>query len=220
MLPNQPLLAVTFDMDGLLVNSEDVYERVGSETLRRRGKTFEPDLRDAMMGRPAPDALRLMIEWHNLTDHVDDLVAESAATFWELAAGALRLMPGVEATLAAVDAKKLPKGVATSGARDYAQRILSSVGILDRFDFVLTADDVTAGKPSPEIYLLAADRHGVAAERMLVLEDSSTGCQAAVAAGAFAVGVPSPHTAGHQFPGAAFVADTLLDPRIAAVLAV
>ncbi|QDU90163.1 Phosphorylated carbohydrates phosphatase [Pirellulimonas nuda] len=220
MLPDQPILAVTFDMDGLLVNSEDVYERVGSETLRRRGKSFDTALRDAMMGRPAPDALRVMIEWHNLTDHVDALVAESDATFWEMSAGALRLMPAVEQTLAAVEAKGLPKGVATSGAREYANRILTAVGIRDRFDFILTASDVTAGKPSPEIYLLAADRHGVPADRMLVLEDSATGCQAAVAAGAFAVGVPSPHTAGHAFPGAAFVADTLRDPRIAQVLAV
>ena len=79
---------------------------------------------------------------------------------------------------------------------------------------MITASDVTNGKPSPEPYLLAADKLGVTPENLLVLEDSANGCKAGVAAGAYVVAVPSPHTQDHDFTGAAFVADTLLDARV------
>lgn len=217
--PLPPIRAVTFDMDGLLVNSEDVYELVGAETLRRRGKPFEQDLRDAMMGRPAPDALKIMIDWHLLPDKVEDLIQESLDIFWQTAQGMLKLMPGVMELLDRVESLGLPKGVATSGGRAYAERMLSTVEIRQRFDFVLTLDDVTRGKPSPEVYLLAAQRHGVEPAQMLVFEDSGTGCTAGVAAGAYVVATPSPHTQSCKFHGAAFVAQTLRDPRIYELLA-
>ena len=62
--------AVVFDLDGLLVNTEDLYQHVGTEMLRRRGHTFDGDLLDAMMGRPQQVALQVMIDWHRLADTV------------------------------------------------------------------------------------------------------------------------------------------------------
>lgn len=213
--PPQPLLrAVTFDLDGLMVNSEDVYEQVGTATLARRGKTFDADLREAMMGRPAGDALRVMIDWHQLDDTVDQLLAESETRFWEIAKEQLRPMPGLLELLAWLDRQALPYGVATSGGQAYAERILRSIGALDRLRFLITADDVENGKPAPDPYLLAADRHGVEPAEMLVLEDSGTGCRSAVAAGAYTVATPSDHTRGHDFPPVALTADSLADPRI------
>jgi len=92
------------------------------------------------------------------------------------------------------------------------------VGLWDRLGFVLTAADVSQGKPDPEIYQLAASRAGVPPTQMLVLEDSATGCAAAVAAGAVVVAVPGGHSRSHAFPGAHFVAESLADPRIGALL--
>jgi beta-phosphoglucomutase-like phosphatase (HAD superfamily) len=79
---------------------------------------------------------------------------------------------------------------------------------------VLTAADVTHGKPHPEIYQSAARRLGVDVAEMLVLEDSENGCKAAVAAGAIAVAVPGGHSRRHDFTGARFIAESLADPRI------
>ena len=93
------------------------------------------------------------------------------------------------------------------------------MGIWDRFAFVLTSADVTHGKPHPEIYQTAAQRLAVDPGAMLVLEDSQAGCKAAVAAGAVAVAVPGGHSRRHDFTGAVFVAETLADPRIEALLA-
>lgn len=216
--PERPIRAIAFDMDGVLASSEDVYERTGTETLGRRGKPFEDELRHKMMGLPTMIALQTMIDWHDLDIGVEELAVESEQTFWELAADDLQPMPGVHEMFDSIDAAGLPRGVVTSGANNYAERILKIIGVRDRLDFVITADDVRIGKPDPEPYLMAAERHGVEPAEMIVFEDSANGCRAAVAAGTYAVATPSPHTHGHDFTGAKFVADTLLDPRIASVL--
>lgn len=213
-IPKQPILAAALDMDGLLASSEDVYERVGSVTLERRGRTFEDELRHRMMGLPTPKALQLMIDHHQLDDTVEQLTKEGESIFWELAETMLTSMPGVGEFFDSLDQKKLQRGVVTSGTRSYAERILAKIGAIDRIAFLITADEVKIGKPDPEPYLMAAERFGVSPERMIVLEDSSIGCRAGIASGAYAIAVPSPHTVGHDFTGAKFVANTLRDPRI------
>lgn len=219
-LPKQPIRAIAFDMDGVLASSEDVYLKVGTETLRRRGKTFEDDLRHEMMGLTPAAALQTMIDWHGLDDTIEGLARESEQTFWELAEGGLHPMPGVAEMFDRLDAAGLPRGVVTSGTRDYAERILTTIGVRDRLKFVITANDVTNGKPHPEPYQMALAEHGVEPAEMVVFEDSHNGAKAGVAAGAYTIAVPSPHTDTHDFTGTAFVAKTLNDPRIAEVLAV
>jgi HAD superfamily hydrolase (TIGR01509 family) len=213
-----PVAAVAFDLDGLLVNTEELYQHVGTELLRRRGRPFEPELLDAMMGRPQPVSLRIMIDWHGLTDTVEALAAETKEIFTGLLDTQLRTMPGVVDLLDTLDAARggrgLPRGVATSSGPDFAHDVLRRVGLLDRFSFVATCADVTHGKPHPEIYQLAARRLAVEPGAMLVLEDSQAGCRAAVTAGAVAVAVPGGHSVRHDFTGAAFVAASLADPRI------
>jgi HAD superfamily hydrolase (TIGR01509 family) len=211
--------AVAFDLDGLLVNTEELYQHVGSELLRRRGRSFEPDLLDAMMGRPQQVSLKIMIEWHGLADTIETLATETQQIFQSLLDTELRTMPGAVDLLDLLDAQGIARGVATSSGPDFAHDVLGRMGIRDRFTFVLTSADVTHGKPDPEIYQTAARRLAVEPGAMLVLEDSQAGCKAAVAAGAVAVAVPGGHSRRHDFTGARFVADSLADPRIEALLA-
>ncbi|MFM9195691.1 MAG: HAD family hydrolase [Planctomycetia bacterium] len=208
------IAAVAFDLDGLLVNTEELYQHVGAELLRRRGRSFEPDLLDAMMGRPQQVSLAIMIEWHGLTDTVDTLAAETHEIFRGLLDTELRTMPGVVELLDLLDHRGIARGVATSSGPEFAHDVLGRVGLHERFAFVLTSADVTNGKPHPEIYQAAARRLAVAPGSMLVLEDSAAGCRAAVAAGAVAVAVPGGHSRRHDFTGARFIADTLADSRI------
>jgi HAD superfamily hydrolase (TIGR01509 family) len=213
-----PIQAAVFDLDGLLVNTEELYQHVGSELLRRRGKTFGPDLLDAMMGRPPAVSLAIMIEWHGLADTVETLAAETGAIFAGLLDERLEPMPGAVDLVDALAGRGLPRGVATSSGPAFAHDVLGRVGLLDRFAFVLTSADVVNGKPDPEIYLAAAARLGVEPAEMIVFEDSHNGCRAAVAAGAVVVAVPGGHSRRHDFTGARLVADSLADPRIAGLL--
>jgi pseudouridine 5'-phosphatase len=215
-----PIRGVAFDLDGLLVNTEELYQHVGAELLARRGRTFEPDLLDRMMGRPQQVSLQIMIDWHGLTDTIETLAGETREIFVDLLDTRLAPMPGAALLLEQMVQRGLPRGVATSSGPDFAHDVLSRVGLRDRFGFVLTSADVTHGKPHPEIYERAAERLGVAPAEMLVLEDSENGCRAAVASGAVVVAVPGGHSRRHDFTGARFVADSLADPRIARLLAI
>ena len=218
MTASSRLAAVAFDLDGLLVNTEELYQHVGTELLRRRGHSFEPDLLDAMMGRPQQVSLKIMIEWHGLADTIETLATETHEIFRSLLDTELRTMPGAVELLDLLDARGIARGVATSSGPDFAHDVLGRMGIRDRFAFVLTSADVTHGKPHPEIYQTAARRLAVDPGAMLVLEDSQAGCKAAVEAGAVAVAVPGGHSRRHDFSGARFVAETLADPRIRSLL--
>jgi HAD superfamily hydrolase (TIGR01509 family) len=213
------LRAVVFDLDGTIVNSEDVYELVDVEVLRRRNQEFAPALRERMIGRPAADSVQIMIDHHGLTESVDELDAERTMLFDEMIIESVAAMPGFIRLLDALDAKNLPTAIATSGTRAYATKVLGRLGIAHRFRFVLTAEDVANGKPAPDIYQLAAKKLKLQPQQTMVLEDSGNGCRAGVAAEAFTVAVPNRHTRNHDFSGARFIADSLADRRIYQALA-
>ena len=212
--------AVVFDLDGLMFNTEELYIEVGSEVLRRRGCELSSDLLDKMMGRRPRQAIETMIQFHGLTDTVDEIESESREIFAPILDTKLSPMPGLLSLLDALEAAEVPKAVATSSPRAFAANVMSRFELLPRFEFVLTAEDVHRGKPDPEIYLSAADRLDVAPCEVLVLEDSQTGCRSAVAAGAIVVAVPAAHSRHHEFEGASLVISDLADPQLYARLGV
>jgi HAD superfamily hydrolase (TIGR01509 family) len=213
------LCAVVFDLDGTIVNSEDVYEQVDVEVLRRRGQKFAPALREHMIGRPAADSVRIMIDHHGLTETVGELDAERTVLFDEMIIQSVETMPGFTQLLDALDTNQLPAVIATSGTRAYATKVLGRLGVAHRFRFVLTAEDIRHGKPAPDVYQLAASKLELPTRRTMVLEDSGNGCRAGVTAEAFTVAVPNRHTRNHDFSGARFIADSLADRRIYRALA-
>jgi HAD superfamily hydrolase (TIGR01509 family) len=216
--PSDPLLAVVFDLDGLMFNTEALYQQVGTELLARRGKRFEAELLDRIMGRKSAVALQIMIDWHRLSDTVPLLAEESEAIFADLLDTQLRCLPGLVALLASLEEAAIPKAIATSSSRRFVDNVLGRFGFAPRFQFILTSEDVIEGKPHPEIYEKAAAIFGLPPRQVMVLEDSENGCRAAIAAATFAVAVPGSHSVNHDFSGARIVADSLADPRIYAAL--
>lgn len=208
------LRAATFDLDGLMFNTEDLYQESGNIILGRRGKEFTSDLLDQMMGRQSLVALQIMIDYFQLDATPAELADETEAIFTELLPSRLQPMPGLLKLLDALEAAGIPKGIATSSGRGLVSEVLRIGGLADRFEFVLTAEDIDQGKPAPDVYLLAAQQHDIEPTGMLVLEDSQIGCAAAVSAGAFCVAVPHGQSRSHEFPGVRFIADTLADTQI------
>jgi HAD superfamily hydrolase (TIGR01509 family) len=206
--------AVVFDLDGLMFNTEDLYDEVGEQLLLRRGRQFDAALKRKMMGLPGLVSLQVMIDHHQLRDDAAQLQAESDAIFAEILPGRLRPLHGLPELLDALEAAGIPKAIATSSHRPFTETVLSQAGYRDRFAFLLTSENVVRGKPHPEIYLTACARFGLSPPQILVLEDSENGCRAAVAAGVFAVAVPGRHSCDHDFTGARLVAESLADPRI------
>lgn len=186
--------AVVFDLDGLMLNTEDVFELAGVELLARRGLQMTDDIRRGMMGRRAHEAFEVLRQKTGLQEDLMSLMLETKELFAELSENRLGVMPGLIDLLDLIEQQQLPKAVATSSPRAYMEHHLSKFDLLRRFPVTFTAEDVTHGKPHPEIYLTAAARLAVEPCEMLVLEDSETGSLAAATAGAFVVSVPNRHT--------------------------
>jgi pseudouridine-5'-monophosphatase len=213
-LLSTPIRAVMFDLDGLLVNTEDLYEKSGNELLSQHGHTMNDNLREQIIGLTAHESLQTMIDAFAIETTVEELYVASEAIMRELIANELEPMPGMLDLLATLEAGGFRKIVATNSRRHYAHKLLETCNVAHHFEFVLTADDVQRAKPHPEIYQLAAQQLGLAPAATMVLEDSANGVRAASAAGAYTVAVPNRHTASHSFEGALLIADTLADPRI------
>jgi HAD superfamily hydrolase (TIGR01509 family) len=212
--------AVAFDLDGLMFNTEELYEEVAAEMARRRGHEPDDELLRQMMGRPARTALPLMIERYGLLDTVEQLQDEADEILSSLIRERLAPMPGLVPLLAHLESIPIPKAITTSSRLPFLEMLLTVSKLAFEFQFALTAERVVNGKPDPEIYLTAANRFGVDPCHLLVLEDSEIGCRAAVAAGAYAVAVPTHRSRDHDFVGARMVCDSLADPRIWQLLTV
>jgi HAD superfamily hydrolase (TIGR01509 family) len=213
--------SVVFDLDGLMIDTEPIFEESARRLLARRERTLLPQVLQAMMGTPARDALKLFGEAHGLCETVEELRVESSHLFAEvLGEEAVPLMPGVLDLLDRLERKGIPKAIATSSSRRYVQRILTPHKLLERFAFVLTCDDVTCGKPAPEIYEKAAAQFGHAATEMLVLEDSPNGLRAAKAAGARCVAVPHALVPVDALTSADAVLPSLAAPELLALLGI
>lgn len=218
MRSTDPIKAVVFDLDGLMFNTEDVFNQAGRELLRRRGKEMTVELLSRMMGRRPHDAFAAMVETLGLAESIDELLAESKVIFEDLLPQRLAPMPGLFELLEHIETRTLPKGVATSSPRFYLENILGRFDLLERFAMTLTAEDVTHGKPHPEIYLRAAEALRIAPREMLVLEDSEAGTKAAAAAGAVVISVPHVHSRAHDFSTARHIAASLHDPLVLSLL--
>jgi len=210
--------AVVFDMDGLMFNTEDIYNEVGAIVLRRRSCEFTQELKLKMMGLPGSRAYEVMRIHCELNDSVEQLAKESDEVFEEILEDRIQKMPGLDRLLDDLEAVQLPKAVATSSSRRFAEKALGTFDLIPRFEFVLSGEDVINGKPAPDIYLLAAKKLDIPIEQILILEDSPIGSRAGASSGAMTIAVPNSHTAGSDFSHVNLVADSLEDPRIANLL--
>jgi len=212
---NIKIKAVVFDMDGLMFNTEDLYDQVGQTILQKRGQEFTNELKLAMMGLPGPKAFEVMRSRCGLEESVEALQKETDEIFVDLLPDEIQTMPGLDSLLDLLEQQEIPKAVATSSHRRFAKRALGFFDLEPRFEFVLTGDDVERGKPNPDIYLLAARMLDLRPQQMLVLEDSHIGSRAAKAAGAVTIAVPTPHSADSDFSHVDHVATSLADKFIA-----
>ncbi len=216
-----PVQSVVFDLDGLMIDTEPIFEETARRLLARRGQTPAPLVLQAMMGTPARQALALFREHHQLTETIDELAAESSQLFFEvLGQNPVPLLPGVLELLNRLEDRGFPKAIATSSRARYVERVLQPHRLLHRFQFVLTCDDVSQGKPCPEVYTKAAARFGHAASEMVVLEDSPNGLRAAKAAGARCVIVPHALVPLDELAGADAIVPSLTAPLLLELLGV
>ncbi|MDR0869622.1 MAG: HAD family phosphatase [Planctomycetaceae bacterium] len=201
--------AAAFDMDGLIFDTENVYWKAADALLRRRGQHYTQELCGEIMGRPPEYCFKRFKSEFGFPEPWQELQRESEDLFLEFLDDGYSVMPGLFELLDFLEERNIPKGICTSSAKRVVSEVLYRKGLAERFQFVLTAQDIIRGKPDPEIYLKAAEYFGIKPEEMLVLEDSVAGSEAAQNAGAFGIVVLADHNKHSSFPAARLVVDSL-----------
>jgi HAD superfamily hydrolase (TIGR01509 family) len=181
--------AVVFDMDGVLVDSGAHHREAWSRMLEELGVAPPPGFWRKTIGRPAVEAVPLLLGGPVAPSEARRLANRTHAHYVTLAARGLPAVAGAAAFVDTLRAHEVPLAVATSARRADVIALLEPLGLLDRFGVVVAAEDVTRGKPDPEVYLQAARRLGVAPEHCLVFEDAIVGVQAARGCGMRVFGV-------------------------------
>jgi HAD superfamily hydrolase (TIGR01509 family) len=183
--------AVLLDMDGTLLDTERMYFDSLVTALNAFGYTDDVEaLCHAMVGLPGPDCEAMLHARYGESFPLREVNKAFAARRREILAAGLPLKVGAIELLDALREAGYPMAIVTSSSRRTADAHLTLAGIRERFETILTRDDVTRGKPSPDLYLLAASRLGVNPEFCVAVEDSNHGVTSAHAAGAITIMVP------------------------------
>jgi beta-phosphoglucomutase family hydrolase len=188
--------AFIFDMDGTLVDNMGIHTQIWVEFMTEMGVTIEPvDFTNRTLGKVNPEIIRDFID-PNLTEaQIDEISARKEALYRERFLPELKGVAGLREFLTASQSRGIPMAVATSARIENVTYVLDGIALRPFFAAVLSAEDITRGKPDPEIFLAAARRLGVDPASCLVFEDSPLGIEAARRAGMHAVALATTYPA-------------------------
>lgn len=182
--------AVIFDMDGLIFDTERPIRRVVLDAARAVGFEMPEAFYQTMIGVPGPEC-DLMVKAHFGSGFPFEAYEDACRSGIARALGeGVSVKPGAAELLGELHARRMPLALATSSGRDDAEHHLRNADLRRFFAAVATRNDVSRGKPHPDLFLKAAADLGVAPQRCLVLEDSHNGVRAAHAAGCLPIMVP------------------------------
>jgi HAD superfamily hydrolase (TIGR01509 family) len=184
--------AVMFDLDGVLVDSEQLWNEAKEAVVRAAGGQWRDEAPFAMIGMNTPEWSAYMHDELGVqldpAEIADDVVGRVELILRER----LPLLPGAVRAVRALQ-ERWVLGLASSANRVIIDLVLELAGIADAFTTTVSSDEVAQGKPAPDVYLEAARRAGVDPQRCVAVEDSGNGLRAAAAAGMAVIAVPNPH---------------------------
>jgi HAD superfamily hydrolase (TIGR01509 family) len=191
---NGALLAI-FDHDGVLVDTLKLHQSAWLEYGRRSGLLITADFVHRTFGMTNPSILRLLAGAAMSEVEMARHSVHKEVCYREIAAGKIALMDGVQAVLDALTDRGVRLAIGSSGVRANLDLTVRECGLDGRFAAIAALEDITRGKPDPQVFLVASARSGIKPARSIVFEDAPVGIQAAKAAGMYAVGLTTSHPA-------------------------
>jgi HAD superfamily hydrolase (TIGR01509 family) len=199
-----------FDHDGVLVDSLEFHQQAWLELGQRTGLDLSPDFIHKTFGMTNPSIFRLLIGDQISEATIKDYSDQKEVCYRDMARGKIVLMDGVREVLDSLTELGFRLAIGSSGVLPNLELTVAECGLDGRFSSIASLEDISRGKPDPQVFLIAAKKAGVSPSHSVVFEDAPVGIQAAKAAGMYAVGVTTSHPAGPLWEaGADEVVETL-----------
>jgi HAD superfamily hydrolase (TIGR01509 family) len=188
-----PVEAVVFDMDGVLVDTEHLWDEVREALTAEWGGRYTPEAQEAMMGMSSLEWSRYLHETVGLREPPDVINAEVVRRMLQRYETELPVVQGAVDAVRRLHDDGLTLAVASSSNRELIDRVLRRLDLTGLFEATVSSEEVARGKPAPDVYREAARRLGVQPERCAAVEDSASGIRAAHAAGMRVIAYPNRH---------------------------
>ena len=199
--------AVVFDLDGVLLDSEEIWDRAREELARERGGRWHDQAQRDMMGMSSTEWSRYMADVIGLPEPPEEINREVVRRLTDLYREELPAIPGAREAVERL-AARWPLGLASSSNRELIDLVLELLGVKHLFAATVSSEEVARGKPAPDVYLEAARRLGVDPTTAAAVEDSHNGILSAKAAGMRVIAIPNAHFPPDE--GALAAADVVL----------
>jgi HAD superfamily hydrolase (TIGR01509 family) len=184
--------AVIFDLDGVLMDSEQRWNGAKEELVRESGGRWRDEAPTVMMGMSSTEWSTYLRDSLGVPMDTDAISGDVVRRMEDGYRRELPLLPGAGNAVRAL-AERWPLGLASSSNREIIDLVLELSGFGDAFRVTVSSEEVERGKPAPDVYLAAARGLGVDPARCVAIEDSSNGLRSAAAAGMTVIAVPNPH---------------------------
>ncbi len=189
--------AVVFDLDGLLIDTEQVWDEVREALVRERGGRWHDGAQADMMGMSSTEWSRYLRDELGLSEPPEELNRLVVERMQERYRDELPVINGAVAAVHRM-ADRWPLGLASSSNRPLIDLALEKMGVAELFETTVSSEEVERGKPAPDVYLEATRRLGVEPRRAAAVEDSANGIRSAAAAGMRVIAIPNRYFPPHE----------------------
>ncbi len=208
--------AVIFDMDGVMINSEPLWEKTERILLAKRNIDYSPEYRDMIVGLNQKDSGKLLKDTFSLEESVDEIISERVDILTAIYEKELELVSALSPLLEALRQSRYMLAVASSSPLRVINFVLDMFSLHGYFDAVVSGECTENGKPHPDIYLHTAEKLGVRPSECVAIEDSINGVRSAMDAGMYCIAIPDKRLSRDAFDRAHLILETMeeLDPEL------
>lgn len=209
--------AVIFDMDGVMIDSEPLWEKTERILLARRNIDYSPEYRDLIVGLNQNDSGKLLRETFSLKETVDEIISERVDILTEIYKEELEVVPVLTPLLKDLRLREYLLAVASSSPLRVINFVLGMFSLHKYFDAVVSGECTENGKPHPDIYLHTAERLGVKPSESVAIEDSINGVRSAKSAGMYCIAIPDKRLSREEFERADVILERMEELNIGVI---